>query len=266
MTMLETIFLGMIQGLTEFLPISSSGHLVFFQNLLGFKEPEILLDSSLHLGTLLAVCLYFRNDIVNIIKEVEDQDFKGPHASMAFGVLLGTIPTGLMGLTLKEPFERFYSSVPMVGLMLIVTGIILMVPWIVNKEKNQEDKRAHNPIRDSLWVPLVIGIVQGFAIIPGISRAGITIACGLVCGLNRDLAGRFSFLLSIPMIVGWNFLNLREQVTLTVGLADLFVGFVTAALVGLLALKLLMGILKRGHLHYFAPYCVVIGLLVMVLV
>jgi undecaprenyl-diphosphatase len=178
---------------------------------------------------------------------------------------MGTLPTGLMGLTLKEPFERFYKSVPMVGVMLIITGVILMVPWIVNAGKKQDNNRTWNPKINASWVALAIGTAQGFAIIPGISRSGITIACGLLCGLNRDLAGRFSFLLSIPMIIGWNVMNLSGKAMPMVGLPDLFLGFITAALVGLSALKLLMSILRRGRLHYFAPYCLVVGFLVIML-
>ena len=152
----------------------------------------------------------------------------------------------------------------MVGVMLIITGIILMVPWIVNAGKNHGNNSAWSPKRNASWVALAIGTAQGFAIIPGISRSGITITCGLLCGLNRDMAGRFSFLLSIPMIIGWNVMNLNGKTMLTVGLPDLFVGFITAALVGLLALKLLMSILRRGRLYYFAPYCMVVGLLIIV--
>lgn len=265
MTTLETVLLGIIQGLTEFLPISSSGHLVIFQNCLGFKEPEILFDGALHLGTLLAVCLYFRNEIKQTITEIGHRNLTGPNASVVWGVIIGTLPTSFMALTLKDRFESFYASTKMVGLMLMVTGVILIVPWAVFKVKKYKNKFSFHPNRRGIFIALTIGAVQGFAIIPGISRSGITIACGLLCGLDRELAGRFSFLLSIPMIVGWNVLNLSKKTTLTVGLPNLFIGFGSAAIAGFLALKLLMDLLTKGRLHYFTPYCLITGFIIVVL-
>lgn len=265
MDTIETVFIGIIQGLTEFLPISSSGHLVIVKNLLGFKEPELILDSSLHLGTLLAVCLYLRSDIKQIITEIWHKDFKGPHASLAWWVLIGTLPTALIALTLKERFERFYESVPAVGIMLIITGIILFASWIGRVAIRPNTKSYGTRTRIGVVTALSIGIVQGFAIIPGISRSAITIVCGLLCGLNRDLAGRFSFLLSIPMIVGWHVLNLRADTNSTMGFIPLVIGFGTSAIVGFLALKILMFMIREGHLHYFAPYCWAVGFLAIML-
>jgi undecaprenyl-diphosphatase len=267
MTTAETILLGIIQGLTEFLPVSSSGHLVLFQNLLGFKEPELLLDAALHAGTLLAVCLYFRSDILLMVKEVwaylmqapKARQAAGsteprPHLHLAMAVFIGSIPTAFIGLLFKVPLERLFGSVPLVGTMLIVTGLILASTRFLSPRGARD--------RVGLFVALAVGTAQGLAIIPGISRSGATIVCGLALGLQRDLAGRFSFLLSIPAIMGALWIQLNAEAFGRVGLAPLFFGFLSAALVGLLALKLLMGMVKKGHLYYFAPYCWAVGIAV----
>jgi undecaprenyl-diphosphatase len=255
MNIFETTILGIIQGLTEFLPVSSSGHLVLFQNLLGFKEPELLLDCSLHFGTLLAVCVYFRNDLKKIVTEIWKRDLKNPHASLALWILVGSVPTAIIGLVFKGPLERLFGSVTTVGAMLIVTGIIVALTRMIPKGYGIRT-------RVGLLAALAVGTAQGLAIIPGISRSGSTIVCALLFGLDRDLAGRFSFLLAIPAIIGALAIQIDLDALERVGLVPLVLGFFSSAIVGLLALKLLMGIVRKGHLYYFAPYCWVIGLLV----
>jgi len=255
MNSFETSILGIIQGLTEFLPVSSSGHLVLFQNLLGFKEPALLLDCSLHLGTLLAVCIYFRADLRNMVKEIWKGDFKNPHASLALWVVVGSVPTAVIGLVFKTPLERLFGSVTIVGFMLIATGMIVGLTRMIPEDYGTS-------IRVGLIAALVVGTAQGLAIIPGISRSGATIVCALLFGLNRDLAARFSFLLSIPAIIGALAIQIDLDTLERVGLVPLGFGFFSSAIVGLLALKLLMGIVRKGHLYYFAPYCWAMGLLV----
>ncbi len=255
MNIFETTILGIIQGLTEFLPVSSSGHLVLFQNLLGFKEPELLLDCSLHLGTLLAVCVYFRHDIKEIVTDIWKRDFKNPHASLALWVVVGSVPTAVIGLVFKTPLERLFGSVATVGSMLIATGIIVALTRMIPEGFGTRT-------RVGLLGALAVGAAQGLAIIPGISRSGATIVCALLFGLDRDLAGRFSFLLAIPAIIGALAIQIDLDALERVGLVPLVFGFFSSAIVGLLALKLLMGIVRKGHLYYFAPYCWVIGLLV----
>ncbi len=265
MTHLETILLGVVQGLTEFLPVSSSGHLVIFENLLGFKEPEILLDASLHLGTLLAVCIYFRSDLKKMIQELwawvapgSQNGALGPHALLALMVVVGSIPTAFIGLIFKDPLEALFSSVTTVGVMLLVTGVIVGVTKFISRNHGKWDQVG-------IWMALAIGTVQGLAIIPGISRSGSTIVCALLLGLNRETAGRFSFLLSIPAIIGAVGLHLESDAIARVGIAPLTVGFASSALVGFFALKLLMGMIKKGHFYYFAPYCWVVGILTIIL-
>ena len=265
MTHLETILLGVVQGLTEFLPVSSSGHLVIFENLLGFKEPEILLDASLHLGTLLAVCIYFRSDLKKMIQELwawvapgSQNGALGSHALLALMVVVGSIPTAFIGLIFKDPLEALFSSVTTVGVMLLVTGVIVGVTKFISRNHGKWDQVG-------IWMALAIGTVQGLAIIPGISRSGSTIVCALLLGLNRETAGRFSFLLSIPAIIGAVGLHLESDAIARVGIAPLTVGFASSALVGFFALKLLMGMVKKGHFYYFAPYCWVVGILTIIL-
>ena len=265
----SSVLLGIIQGLTEFLPISSSGHLVLWQNLLGFKEPELLFNISLHLGTLVAVCLFFRHDLKAMVVETtgfllsllrrkrgfgQSRDY--PHASMLLWVLVGTIPTGFIGLWFKSPLEALFGSLPVVGFMLIVTGLIVLASRKLS---------ANDSTRTSvgLWAALAVGIAQGIAIIPGISRSGSTIVCGMACKLSRETAARFSFLLAIPATLGAMAVQLRSEGLSREALPTLAAGFFVSAVVGLLALKILMGMVRKGHLHYFAPYCWAVGLLIL---
>lgn len=256
MTIIETIFLGIIQGLTEFLPVSSSGHLVIFQNLLGFKEPELLLDCSLHLGTLLAVCLYFRSDLRKMATEVWHFDLKNPHTNLLLWVVVGSVPTAIIGLVFQEPFEKVFGSVTMVGVMLLATGFIVASTRFIPKSYGTRT-------RVGLLAALAVGVAQGMAIMPGISRSGTTIVCALLFCLNRDLAGRFSFLLSIPAILGALVIHLNVESLGRIGFVPLSLGFASSALVGILALKILMGMVRKGHLYYFAPYCWAVGLLIL---
>ena len=257
MNTLETILLGIVQGLTEFLPISSSGHLVIFQNLLGFTEPELLLDCALHLGTLAAVCLYLRADIKLILSEILRGDFKGPGASLAWMVAAGTVPTVLIALAFRDHLESAFASVFLVGCALIATGCILLVPKLAGGRLRGN---CAVKMRVGLLAALAAGAVQGLAVTPGISRSGITIVTGLLLGLDRDLAGRFSFLLSIPAIIGAVVLQFNLDALARVGTAPLIAGFAAAAVIGFFALTILMGMLRKGHLHYFAPYCWAAGL------
>lgn len=268
MNIISSIFLGIVQGLTEFLPISSSGHLVLFQNLLGFKEPELLLDCSLHLGTLLAVCIYLRSELKSMVTEtwkygtglLKVEGTKkpfgaNPNASLMLMVLIGTLPTLLIGVLFQSSIEPLFGSVSSVGIMLVITGLILGITKLLPEGFNRR-------VEVAILVALAVGAAQGLALIPGISRSGATIVCGLVCGLKRELAARFSFLLAIPAIVGATLVQLNAEAVGRVGLLSLTSGFISAALVGLIALKILMGMVRKGHLFYFAPYCWALGLFI----
>ena len=209
----EAVILGAVQGLTEFLPVSSSGHLVIFQHIFNLKEPEVLFDVGVHIGTLVAVIIFFRKELHCIIASVfrffdgilkkkvsfkdapQDTDIK-----LALLIIAGTIPTGILGLFLYKIVGRIFSSVVLVGLMLIVTGLLLIITVLIKKN----DKGIE---RFSIKDALIIGLIQGISIIPGISRSGSTIAFGLFLGLERETSARFSFLLSIPAIIGAAILN-----------------------------------------------------------
>jgi len=265
----SSIFLGVIQGLTEFLPISSSGHLVLFQNLLGYKDPALLFDVSLHLGTLAAVCLYFRTDLRNMAAEswtfasrlcggrqtVRDLEHNA-YASLTLWVLIGTVPTGLIGVFFRAPLEHLFASLNAVGVMLLCTGVLLAAVKFIPPQYNQRS-------RVGLLAALAIGAAQGLAIAPGLSRSGATIVCGLFFKLQRDLAARFSFLLSVPAILGAMLVQLSDLDGSRINLLSWFLGFLTSVLVGLIALKILMTMVHKGRLYYFAPYCWALGLLVL---
>jgi undecaprenyl-diphosphatase len=263
--------LGIIQGLTEFLPISRFGHLVLFQNLFGLTEPVLLFDTSRHLGTLVAVCVYFRSDLKQMILETFKfiigliqgrRSWKGisevPHVSLALWVLVGTIPTALIGLIFRSSLEKLFSSITWVGIMLVFTGLILAITRIM--PKGYTGRSSIGPL-----TALAVGTAQGLALIPGISRSGTTIVCGMLFKVERELAARFSFLLSIPAIIGALLLQLDAEGVNEVGILPLFIGFVTSILVGLLALRILMGMVRKGNLYYFAPYCWAVGLFILTL-
>ena len=263
----DTILLGIIQGLAEFLPISSSGHLVLFQKLLGFREPKLLLDVVLHLGTLLSVCIYFRSDLKDMLKETwefcrdlwkrekrfRDIDDK-PSAALSLMVMIGTIPTCFIGLAFQSQLERLFGSITMVGFALLTTGFILLISKYIPEDGKRKSKII-------LIAALCIGTAQGFAIVPGISRSGTTIVCGMILGLRRELAARFSFLLSIPAIIGAMAVQLYANELTGVILLPLVSGFLSAAIVGLIALKIVMDMVKKGKLFFFSPYCWAIGLM-----
>ena len=268
----QTIFLGIIQGLTEFLPISSSGHLVIFQHIIGLKNPELLLDISLHVGPLLAVVIFFWDDLklmlyetVNLVENLFHKEKKSgnctqqfPHAALIVWIIIGTIPTAFIGILLSPFFQTMFGSPFFVGFMLIVTGAMLAASRFV---PDQFTKKSHV----GLMVSLAIGIAQGAAIIPGISRSGATIVCGLFFGLNRELAGRFSFLLSIPAIIGATIYRFNMKEITEIGLMPFFVGIFVSFLVGLGALKITMNMVRKGNLFYFAPYCLLAGIIAIII-
>ena len=266
----EAIILGIIQGLTEFLPVSSSGHLVLFQRLFGLEEAELFFDVCVHLGTLLAVMVVFRQEIKNIIsalmrfisstgskKTISQKIESDPDLKMALLIVIGSIPTAVLGFLFRGIADRLFASAFIAGLMLMVTGLLL---WLTRWAAT----RVEQPGADRLTPKnaLIIGVVQGLAIIPGISRSGSTISIGLLLGINRETAARYSFLLSIPAIVGAGLLSLKDglsQTDLAIRLSLL--GAAAAALVGYGALKVLLSVVKKGHLYVFAPYCWLVGIL-----
>ncbi len=261
----KVIVLGVLQGLTEFLPVSSSGHLVIGQHLLGFGQSELMLDVSLHVGTLAAVVFFLRRELWRILvqlpylpkllgpAETRAQVWaEQPDLKLAVLVVVGTIPTGLIGLLFRKPLEAAFASVALVGLALIFTGVLLALTAFIGRGERGVSGFG-------LGRALILGVAQGLAIIPGVSRSGTTIAVGLFANLDRTLAARFSFLLSIPAILGALVLQLVKAPTGSVSPGLMVVGALAAAVVGYLALALLVWIVGRGKMWYFAPYCLVLG-------
>ncbi|MCD6184452.1 MAG: undecaprenyl-diphosphate phosphatase [Deltaproteobacteria bacterium] len=264
---IQAIILGIIQGLTEFLPVSSSGHLVIFQNIFGLKEGALSFDINVHIGTLLVVLICFRHEILSIIlsifrctnmlikqKKSIPEIYSDPDFKLAFLIITGSVPTAILGLMFHNIADRLFSSITMVGLMLICTGFIL---WFTRYlTKSARDINGFT-IKNSL----VIGLVQGFAIIPGISRSGSTIAAGLYLGLTRETAARYSFLLSIPAIMGAELLNIKNlQAGAMLPDKITLLGMLASFIAGYSALKVLLFIVKKGNMHFFAPYCWIAGI------
>lgn len=270
MTWIQAFILGTVQGLTEFLPVSSSGHLVLFQHLFGLKEPELFFDISVHAGTLIAVILFFRKDLIDMIvsaarlsalffrKRISFYElWENPEVKLTMLIVVGSFPTGIIGLLFKDIAEELFSSIVIVGCTLIVTGTFL---WLT---RGSSSKQGGDIGEFSVKQALLIGLVQGIAITPGISRSGSTIAAGLFLGLDREIAARYSFLLSIPAIVGAEILGLKDAGFHSVDAAVL-IGTLSAGIVGYFALTLLVYIVKKGQLHLFSPYCWLIGLIALI--
>jgi len=266
MESLQSVMLGIIQGLTEFLPVSSSGHLVLLQNLFGIREPELLFDISLHLGTLLAVFIVFYKEILRILQTLlrlptlikSSGNLKSVFADneeiRIFAlIIIGSVPTAILGILFHKIADQIFGAVWIVGVMLLVTGTLL---WFTRQISNEGRPLIKVSIRDVL----IIGVMQGLAIMPGISRSGSTISIALFLGINREIAGRYSFLLSIPAILGAMILSLNSAIIQTdIPVKIILLGTVTAAIVGYIGLKILLRMVKQGHLYYFAPYCWLLG-------
>jgi undecaprenyl-diphosphatase len=270
----QAAFLGLVQGLTEFLPVSSSGHLVVFQHLLGLRSPELLFDVVLHGGTLLAVLVVFGRDLWKTVREsllasVEMARKRSVRAvwrqraylRLAACLVIGTVPAGVAGLLFQDALEEAFGSVASVGGTLLVTGTVL---YGTRLSKGHGRDLEHLRLRDSL----LIGIAQAVALLPGISRSGMTIAAGLFCGLRRDLAARFSFLLSVPAILGAHLLQAyeaRESLT-TLDMGPFLIGGVFALITGYVALRLLLRVVDGGRLFRFAYYCWALGVSILLAV
>ncbi len=266
MESLQSVMLGIIQGLTEFLPVSSSGHLVLLQNLFGIREPELLFDISLHLGTLIAVFIVFYKEILRILQTLlrvpalikSSGNLKSLFADneeirIAALILIGSIPTAILGILFHRIADQIFGSVWIVGVMLLVTGTLL---WFTRQMCAEGRPLIKVGIKDAL----MIGLIQGMAIMPGISRSGATISMALFLGMNREVAGRYSFLLSIPAILGAMILSLNSTIIQTdIPVKVILLGTVIAAIVGYIGLKILLRLVKQGHLYYFAPYCWLLG-------
>lgn len=259
MDIIQSFLLGLLQGLTEFLPISSSGHLALGRYFLANEaETEITFEVVVHFGTLCSIVLYYRKEIWSLIKagfaflREPSEKKSDPQVVMIGYILVSMIPAFIVGFTLKDKVEAVFMNPLLVSGMLVVTGVILFL----TRFPKEPTKKL------SLSASLLIGIAQSFAMIPGISRSGSTISTALYLGIRREDAANFSFLMVIPVIAGAMILQLKEMLetgTTNTQLLSLMVGFVTAFVSGYYALKYLIIILKRKGFHYFAYYCWIVG-------
>lgn len=269
---MKSIILGIVQGLTEFLPVSSSGHLAITQGLLGVPEDRMLfLAVMLHFGTLISIFFVYHEDIFLICKEfilmvIEALRGRGirahnQHRKLGLLIIVATIPTGLMGIFLGDIFEGFFTSHIIIGISLIITGTLL---WTAEKIHTGK-KNIHN----MRWFDAVlVGIFQGLAITPGISRSGSTIVGSLFRGFNKELATKFSFLIAIPSILGATLLETKDA--FTYGLGDISLGIILAGVLasflsGVFAIKALINFIKKEKLYYFSFYTWTIGSIIVVL-
>jgi undecaprenyl-diphosphatase len=250
----EALLLGLIQGLTEFLPVSSSGHLVIFQSILGVKEPGVTLEVMLHFGTLISVLTVFRKDFLALFSFFKDKR-QGHYLLL---LLTGALVTGLLGLWSKDYVELAFKSTLLVGMMLLLTGfiLILLIYLPVGTKKIEQMQ-----LKDAV----LIGLMQSLAIIPGISRSGATIVGALWRGLDRETAVRYSFMLAVPIIFGATLFEAKNLFAASFDtrlLVYYMVGALTAFSSGLVAIRTFISLLAREKMHYFAFYCWALGLLV----
>ena len=263
--------LGLLQGLTEFLPVSSSGHLVLMQHFMGMKEPQLFFDIMVHVGTLGAICLVYFRAIGEItkgcVKTLCDRKFyRSPFQAFAenselrfvWFIILGSIPAALVGGLLKDSIESAFASPTLVACMLIVTGLLLQLSRLA--KRNPNPRQALNN-----WDAIRMGIAQAIAIMPGISRSGSTISTGLATGVSPQTAARYSFLLSIPAILGALVLDLKDVHEVALAPISIIIGTLTAFITGYIALRGLLAILNRGRFIVFSYYCFGLGGLVLLI-
>jgi undecaprenyl-diphosphatase len=264
MTIVTALILGAIQGITEFLPVSSSGHLVLFQRIFGISEPALLFDTMVHGGTLIAVFVVLWRDIWDILRR--------PIQALTAYLIIATLPAVLMALVFRDTIEGAFASGGFLGFAFLITSALLLLAELLSRRYGGGFKGK----ADMNWLDaLIVGILQGVAIVPGVSRSGATLSGALARNLNRDFAARFSFLLSIPAILGALVLQLKGLADGTglettadggagIGVAPLLAGTLAAALVGFFSIRVMLNIVRKRSLTGFAVYTAVLGLLVLV--
>jgi undecaprenyl-diphosphatase len=255
---LQAVLLGLIQGVTEWLPISSTGHLRIAEQLLGLTLP-LLFDIALHVGTLIIILFFFRKDIKLILMALVSGDFKTENGKLIPLVIVGTVPTAIIGVVLSSTIETYFNS------FLPIAGAFLTCGVVLYASKTGNEKKEHVTYISAL----VIGVAQGAALIPGLSRSGLTIATALMLGVRREKAFKFSFLLSVPAVLGALGLTLYEQHTMLtlvgVGWTEILLGIVVSMVVSYFALKFLWKAIAGRKFYLFAFYCWLIGVALLAL-
>jgi undecaprenyl-diphosphatase len=259
MNLVQAIILGLVQGATEFIPVSSSGHLVLVPWLLGWDQPGLVFDTVVHWGTLVAVLVYFWRDWWQLIRAwvrgIVRRDWRDPGARLMWLLIVGSIPAAAIGFLLESFFESLFGKPAWVSVFLLVTAAILALSeWLGKRSRALEDLHWRDAV--------IIGLGQAAAIAPGISRSGATMSTGLFRSVERPAAARFSFLLATPIILGAGLFKLLDLFELADPMAQvgiLGVGFVVAAISGYVCIWGLLRYLQRGRLYPFSVYCAVVG-------
>jgi undecaprenyl-diphosphatase len=247
MNIIDIVILGILQGITEFLPVSSSGHLVLAQYMLGIESPGNTLEILFHIGTLFSVIYVFNKDIKSIVISLNEK----PTQKLVIYIIIATIPAVIIGLIFKSHIINLFNSIVPVGYALLFTGTILILS-INFKNKNKSLSYSYS---------LLIGLAQAIAIIPGVSRSGATISMSMLMGISPKEAARFSFLLSIPVIIGAGLLEFLELESYGLLTSELIItATLTSFIVGTLSLKILLKILEVGRFYFFGIYCVIAGI------
>jgi len=242
-SLIQAIILGIIQGITEWFPISSSGHLALIQHLFNLQVP-IIYDILLHLGTALVILIKFRKDILNIILLKERK--------LLLYLIIGSIATALVGFTFRDLFKSFFYNLTIIGIAFLVTGILLTLT------KNQATNKKLN-YKSSF----IIGLAQGFALIPGISRSGSTIGIGLLKNINKEQLIKYSFILSLPAVIGATIFEINN-VNL-INLTPIIIGTLVSLIVGYISLTYIIKIIRKGNFHNFSYYCFIIGIITLII-
>jgi undecaprenyl-diphosphatase len=260
MSFIEAIVLGAIQGVTEFLPVSSSGHLVLLQKIFGISEPALLFDTMVHVGTLGAVFVVLRRDILAILRRIIQP-------ITAF-LVMATIPTVVVALILKDHIETAFNSGGFLGFAFLFTSLALFAAEFLSRRDTGGFIKAKPRAVMTWFDALVIGLCQAVAIVPGVSRSGLTLSGGLSRRLDRDLTARFSFLLSIPAILGALILQVKDlaegKATGNIGALPIVAGTLAAAFVGFFAINFMLKMVKERSLRGVAVYVAVLGVLVLI--
>ncbi len=258
----QSIILGLVQGLTEFLPVSSSGHLTIFRELLGVDAPtDLVFEVTVHAATVLATILVFRKQIAGLLRgffKFKNND----ETDYVLKILVSLIPVFVVGMFFKDKVEDLFSSLYVVGGALIVTSILLYFSDVMAGSPCRKKKEVRNGI--SYLQAFIVGIGQAVAVIPGLSRSGTTISTGLLCGVRRDVMAQFSFLMVIIPILGEAFLNVvgGDFAQCSISTLPLVLGFISAFVSGLFACKVMIALVKKAKLKWFALYCLVVGVAV----
>lgn len=270
MNFIQAILMGIVQGLSEFLPISSSAHLVFTSNfykviknipIVQSSNEEVFFDIMVHLGTLIAVLIFFRKDVLNILKAmwhaIKTKNWDDKEAKLGLFIMAGTVITVMLALPINEIAEKLVYTPSIVGILLFITGFTLL--YSEYKSKKLEEKKEEVSLKTSI----LIGLAQGLAALPGFSRSGWTIATGLFCGLDRVTAARYSFLLSIPIILGasmvYPLIKIDIHEAIQYNWSAIIAGTVVSAIVGYLCIKYFMKFISKFSLAIFGYYCIITG-------